>query len=136
MLVQGSSASLVHPDMLIDAFMADDGALIVRIDVHASGDLFRGKIQTQQPFNVSDVLRRHFDGLVCGFSSLVGMTLRLFGAVASQAGVSGKFPADGAGMDAQTAGDVFLGCSGLLHGVNVDTILFGELSILSHKRSS
>ena len=53
--------------------------------------------------------------------------------IAAAAGVARQLPADGVGMDTQILGDVGLAVSCLFHGVDVDTILFGELSILSHK---
>ena len=70
-----------------------------------------------------------------GLLMMKALLLGLLRAITSQTGIAGQFPADSAGMYAQFDGNLILFFSCLLHRINLDTIFFGELSVLSHKCS-
>jgi hypothetical protein len=132
---QVAAVGLVVPEVLVDAFMADTGAGVARIALHASGDLFRRVLLADPLFDIGDGGGRHFHGLGGVVTSLESPLVGLFGPVGALAGISGQFAADGAGMDPEPSGDGGLAVIGLLHGIDFDTIDVGELCVLSHKYS-
>ena len=130
-----SPLALVLPDVPIDAFMADRRASIGRIDLHASGNLFRGMLLAELGFDIADRFRGHFIGPASGRAAFGGLPMGLLGPIAPLTSVASQFPTDGAAMHSQVSSDLRLTLFRLLHGVNLNTIFLSELSIVSHQRS-
>ncbi len=135
LLVQQPAMSFFSPDILIDTLMADRRAMPVWIELHTFSYLFGQMLLLQLRFDVADRLRRYFNSLASIGSSRFCFLLRLFRSISPQSCLSSQFPADGAWMHRQFYGNVILLTSSLLHRVNLDTIVLGQLSIFSHKCS-
>jgi len=130
-----ATVRFVLPDVLIDAFMTDGMTVVVRIDLHTPGDLFRRMLLADLVLDIGDGLGDHLEGLGGQGASFECPLVGLPWPIAPPACVSGQLPADGTAMYPEAASDVRQGVSRLSEGIDFDTIIHGELPVLSHKCS-